>query len=124
MFRFVRATLFHLIRAVFNTIGGAVPLSEVVPDFATSLDQLRGIIAEHLSTAHTFAGKDIAGGVRLNDIVAGLCESVNRTDAICPPRFAVHQNVCVKAKVPEILIHECTPLQKSFLCCLLSFSSR
>ncbi len=72
---------------------GAVPLSQVEPDFATSLDQLRVIIAERLSAVHTFAGKDITGGVRLNDIVVGLCESVNRTDKICPPRFAVHRGV-------------------------------
>lgn len=75
------------------TADGAVPLSEVVPDFTASLDQLRGVIAEQLSASHTFAGQKISGGVRLNDIVAGLCETVNKTGKICPPRFGVREVV-------------------------------
>lgn len=66
---------------------GAVPLTEVSPGFTASLDQLRGIIAEHLTTPHTFGGEPITGGQRLHDIVGGLCEMVNSTGDICPLRF-------------------------------------
>lgn len=66
--------------------GRAVELSEVVPLFADALDDLRGIIAKQLAVPHTFAGKLVAGGERLHATVVGLCDSVNRTGDICPPR--------------------------------------
>ncbi|CAM9996646.1 unnamed protein product [Pylaiella littoralis] len=65
--------------------GGAVALSDVVPEFAASLDQLRSILSEHLCTAHTFGGVDIAGGERLRAIVGGLCIAVDSTQNISPP---------------------------------------
>lgn len=68
--------------------GGAVPLSSVVPGFTASLNELKGIIAKNVVTGHKFAGKEIAGGERLHTIVVGLCEAINRTGDICPPRFA------------------------------------
>lgn len=66
---------------------GAVPLCEVTPSFRASLDVLRGVIAEHIASPHTFNGRDITGGGRLYDIVSTLCDYVNRAQAICPPRF-------------------------------------
>lgn len=74
---------------------GAVPLSDVVPGFTTSVNELRGIIAEHLATGHQFAGKEIAGGERLHTTVVHLCEAINRTGDICPPRFA--KRICLQA---------------------------
>ncbi|CBN77626.1 GBP1, guanylate-binding protein [Ectocarpus siliculosus] len=68
-----------------NIERGAVPLSAVTPEFSASLGQLRRIIAGYLASSHTFAKKEIAGGQRMNDIVGGLCKSINETGKICPP---------------------------------------
>lgn len=72
---------------------GAVPLSAVTPEFSASLDDLRRTIAEHLDSPHTFAGRRIAGGQHINDIVGGLCTAINETGNICPPRFGAHLSV-------------------------------
>lgn len=69
-------------------------LSDVVPEFAASLDQLRSILSEHLCTAHTFGGVDIAGGERLRAIVGGLCIAVDSTQNISPPRFDTNFCFC------------------------------
>jgi len=60
----------------------------VVPSFTASLEELRGITAEQLAKPHKFGGARIAGGERLHATVAGLCDAINRTGDICPPRFA------------------------------------
>lgn len=65
---------------------GAVPLTEVSSGFTTCLNELRVIIAGHLSTPHNFGGQPIIGGERVHDIVRGLCDAVNSTEDICPPR--------------------------------------
>ncbi len=64
-----------------------MPLAALKPEFTTSLDELRSIIATHLSTPYAFGGAPIAGGERLHDIVGALCDAVNSTGDICPPRF-------------------------------------
>lgn len=86
--------------------GDTVQLSEVVPEFTTSLKELRGIIAEHLTILHTFDGKPIAGGERLHAIVHGLCEAVNSTGDICPPRFGWWggPNYCMYAYYHRFLV--------------------
>lgn len=77
---------FHFPIFYFPT-DGAVALSDVVPEFAASLDQLRSTLSEHLCTPHNFGGVDIAGGERLHAIVGGLCIAVDSTQNISPPRF-------------------------------------
>lgn len=77
--------------------GGAVPLSAVTPEFSASLGQLRRIIAGYLASPHTFAGQGIFGGQRINDIVRGLCKSINDTGKICPPRLGIHHCVLESA---------------------------
>lgn len=73
--------------------GGAVPLTAVTPEFSASLGQLRRIVADHLATPHMFAGREIAGGERVNDIVGTLCTAINEAGNICPPRFGVPHSV-------------------------------
>lgn len=70
-----------------SAAGGDILLSDVTPEFTTSLDELRGIIVQYLSTPHIFGGTHIAGGERLHDIVGSLCDVVNSTGGICPPRL-------------------------------------
>ncbi|CAM9938236.1 unnamed protein product [Ectocarpus fasciculatus] len=81
-----KSITFHTMPSPHANIGlGAVPLSAVTPEFSASLGQLRRIIAGYLASPHTFADQKIFGGQRINDIVRGLCKSINDTGKICPP---------------------------------------
>ncbi|CAM9142734.1 unnamed protein product [Ectocarpus sp. 8 AP-2014] len=62
-----------------------VAKAEIDSKFNASVDQLRDIIAGHLGTPHTFAGKKIAGGTHTHEIVDGLCAAVNSTEDVSPP---------------------------------------
>ncbi len=72
---------------------GAVPLSELVPEFQISLGRLRGIVVEHLKTPHTFGGAIISGGERLHAIVSELCTAVDCMKDISPPRSELVRQV-------------------------------
>lgn len=65
-----------------------VPLSEVTPEFQSSMDGLRGYLADRLSTPHRFGGQDVLGGATLQPLMTNICESVSKGERIAPLRYS------------------------------------
>lgn len=61
--------------------------SEFTPTFKVAVNGLRSDIIEMLKTPHTFGGSPISGGDDMSCVMASLCDAVNDSKDISPPRY-------------------------------------